>query len=216
MWKPFEPDVFTQLGRPSSASRSRSASAAARRTSGSSSRRIEIEDAEVRVVEVRHARRPHVRRDAVLVGQPEQRSRVGHERMVDGAVLLRHLDALEPGREALRHVLLQEPLLADAGGIALHRDRPAAEVRQHHRRDRLVVGGQLALGDAVVREQHLLGMRDHGVSRTTSRAALSIADAEQARMAQLAVHRPLDERDLHDDLRAHPVRAQARQPDAPS
>ena len=30
-------------------------------------------------------------------------------------------------------------------------------------------------------------------------------------MPQLAVHRPLGERDLHDDLRPHPVRAQARQ-----
>ena len=34
MWKPLEPDVFTQLGRPSSSSRSRSASAAARSTAG--------------------------------------------------------------------------------------------------------------------------------------------------------------------------------------
>ena len=33
-------------------------------------------------------------------------------------------------------------------------------------------------------------------------------------MPELAVHRPLDERDLHDDLGADPVRAQARQPDA--
>ena len=40
-------------------------------------------------------------------------------------------------------------------------------------------------------------------------------DAEQPRMAQLAVHRPLDEGDLHDDLGPHPVRAQARQADAP-
>src|SRR5262245_4354029 len=37
------------------------------------------------------------------------------------------------------------------------------------------------------------------------------ANAEEARMAQLAVHRPLDEADLHDDLRPHPVRAQPRE-----
>ena len=42
------------------------------------------------------------------------------------------------------------------------------------RRDRFVVGGQLALGDPVVREQDLLRMRDHDASRTTSRAALSV------------------------------------------
>src|SRR6185436_4930000 len=32
-------------------------------------------------------------------------------------------------------------------------------------------------------------------------------------MAQLAVRRPFDEGDLDDDLRTHPVRAHARQPD---
>ena len=62
--------------------------------------RIEIEDADVGVVQVRRARRPDVRRDAVLVGHPEQRSRVGDERMVHGAVLLRHLDALAASRES--------------------------------------------------------------------------------------------------------------------
>ncbi len=115
MWNPFEPDVFTQLVRPSSARRSRSASAAARSTSGSSSDGIEVEDADVGVVQVRRARRPHVRRDAVLVGEPEQRSRVADERMVHRAALLRNLDALQPLGETLRDVLLQEALLADAG-----------------------------------------------------------------------------------------------------
>src|SRR5262245_56255237 len=38
-------------------------------------------------------------------------------------------------------------------------------------------------------------------------------DAEQSRMAQLAVRGPFDERDLHDQLGPHPVRAFARQPD---
>ena len=81
---------------------------------------------------------------------------------------------LQPGREAVDDVLLQEALGADARRKPLHRDRPAAQVRQHHRRDQVVVGGQLALGDAVVGEEHLVGMRDgHGRSRTTSRAALS-------------------------------------------
>src|SRR5882762_4530471 len=34
-------------------------------------------------------------------------------------------------------------------------------------------------------------------------------------MAELAVHRPLDEGDVHDDLGAHPMRAEARQPFGP-
>ena len=56
------------------------------------------------------------------------------------------------------------------------------------------------------------GWRDHDVSLTTSRGGLVEAHAEQARVAQLAVHGPLDERDLHDDLRPHPVRARRGRP----
>ena len=109
-------------------------------------------------------------------------------------------------------VLLQEALRADAAGKALHGDGTAAMCGSMTRRDRLVVGGELALRDAVVREQQLLGMRDHGdLSHDVARGLVG-AEAEQARVAQLAVHRPLDERHLHDDLRPHPVRAHARQP----
>src|SRR5437867_1854925 len=39
------------------------------------------------------------------------------------------------------------------------------------------------------------------------------ADAQQPRMAKLAVNGPLDERDLHDKLGTYPVRADARQAD---
>src|SRR5687768_16881122 len=48
-------------------------------------RRIEIKDADVGLVKVRRTRRPDVNRDAVLVREPQQRSRVGHNRMIDSA-----------------------------------------------------------------------------------------------------------------------------------
>ena len=99
---------------PSSSSRSRRPSAAARRMSGRVFGGVEVEHADVGLIQVRRARRPHVRRDAVLVRQPEQRARVGDERMMHGPALLRHLDAPKPRGIALRHVLLQEPLLVDA------------------------------------------------------------------------------------------------------
>ena len=41
--------------------------------------------------------------------------------------------------------------------------------------------------------------------------AVDLADADQPRVAQLAVDSPLDERDLHDDFGTHPVRVQAGQ-----
>jgi hypothetical protein len=125
--------------------------------------RVEVEDADVRVVQVRRARRPHVLSDGVLIGHPEQRTQVGDERMVHDAVLLRHLDPLEPVGKPLRHVLLPETLPADARRVALHGDGAGADVRHHHRRDRLVVGGELALGNPSVWKQHLLRMRNHHV-----------------------------------------------------
>src|SRR6478735_8691480 len=93
--------------------------------------------------------------------------------MVYHAILLRDLDTLQPRREALRDVLLPEPLGADAGGIAFHRDRPATQVRQDHRRHRLVIRRDLALGDPVFGEEHLLWVRNHACSLTTSCGSLS-------------------------------------------
>src|SRR5580765_7533760 len=93
--------------------------------------------------------------------------------MMDRAVLLLDRYALEPVWKSLRDVLLPEALSPDPRRISLHRQRTTAQVRQHERGDRFVVRRQLALGDPIVREEHLLRMRDHAVSRMTSRAALS-------------------------------------------
>ena len=137
---------------PSSSSRSRSASAAARSTPV---RRLATDRDRTRrrrVVQIRHARRPHVRRDAVLVRQPQQRSHVVDERMVDRAVLLRHLDALEPLGKSLRTSFWKNPFAPMPAGyrsIVTGRPRMCGSMQ---RRDRFVVRGQLALGDAVVRE----------------------------------------------------------------
>src|ERR1043166_10212798 len=81
--------------------------------------------------------------------------------MMDRAVLLRNFNALEPLRKTLRHVLLKETLLGNAAMVALHRDRPTTQVRQHHRRDHLVVRGELALRDPVSGKQDLFRMSDH-------------------------------------------------------
>ncbi len=136
-------------------------------------RGVEIEDADVGVMQVRDPGRPDVRRDAVLVGQPEQRSRVGGQRVVHDASLLGNLDALQPVREAAGDVLLDEALLVDPCRKPLHRDGALADVREHDRRDGLVVRRDVSLGDPVCGEEHFLRMGDHGDSLTTSRGALS-------------------------------------------
>src|SRR5262249_36499172 len=136
-------------------------------------RGIEVEDADVGVPEARDARSPHVRRDRVLVGHPDERPSVGDERVAHCAAPLRDLDTLEPVGAALADILLPEALRADAARVALERDWTAPDVGQHRGSDRLVVRGQLALGDPVVGEEHLLRVRYHAFSLTTSRAALS-------------------------------------------
>src|SRR5262249_39732239 len=87
-------------------------------------------------------------------------------------------------------VLLEKSLLADATMIPFHRDGTAADMWQHERRDGLVIRGELALGDPVVREQDLVRMRNHDISRTTSRADLSVRrpSKRECRSLPCAVH----------------------------
>ena len=61
-------------------------------------RRIEIEHAQIGLVQLRHARGPHVRRDRVLIGEPQQRALVAGQRVVHRAGCLRA--ALLDGRRA--------------------------------------------------------------------------------------------------------------------
>src|SRR5690606_20207898 len=112
--------------------------------------RIEIEDADIRVEEVGYARRPDVRRDAVLVRKPSQATGIVDDGMLHDATFLRNGRALEP-LGTLLQVFLEEPLFADPAVIPLHRDRASAKVGKHDRRDGLVVLGELALGDALIR-----------------------------------------------------------------
>src|SRR6476659_6097819 len=112
-----------------------------------------------------------MKRDAVLVREPQQGSRVSDNRMIDCAFVLRNLDAFQPLGKTLRNVLLKEPGCAYAAVIALHRHRPTPDVRQHHRGNARVVRREFSLGDAVIGEKEFLWMTNH--SFTTSHSALS-------------------------------------------
>ena len=98
MWKPLEPDVLTQLGRPSSASRSRSASAprAARRARRRDGSRSKTQRSGLSTRS--GAREVHTCGVMQFWLASQSSERVSRdERIVHRAVLLRHLDALEPG-----------------------------------------------------------------------------------------------------------------------
>ncbi len=67
---------------------------------------------------------------------------------------------LHAGNLAVLHVLLEEQLAAHALGRAHQRHRPAAQVRQHEPGHAVVVGRELALGDAAVHVDHAVGVGD--------------------------------------------------------
>src|SRR5688500_17611023 len=94
--------------------------------------------------------------------------------MLHRPTLLRDFGDRQPVGRPPVDGLLEEPLLANAFMKALHGDRTTAQVWQHERSDRFVIRGHLSLRNAVVREEHLLGMGDHDRSHVTSRGFRSV------------------------------------------
>ena len=123
--------------------------------------RVEVEHDPVRAVGLVGAGRPHVRGDAVLVGEPDERRRLAADHLGDLAALAaRHGHRPHPVRRALRDRLLDHDVLVDPVVPAPQVQRAVARVLDHRRRDRRVVLRQIELGDPVVREQDLVRMGD--------------------------------------------------------
>jgi hypothetical protein len=74
------------------------------------------------------------------------------------------LHARDPLRRALRDPLLDHALAADPVVPAPQVHRAVLDEREHRVRDARVVVGQVGLRDPVVREQHLVGVRELDVS----------------------------------------------------
>ncbi|GBD42339.1 hypothetical protein HRbin39_01729 [bacterium HR39] len=125
-------------------------------------RRVEIDHQQIGRERRVAAHRPGMEGDGVL---PDPEDQVGH--LLDGGVLAaaavgeRHLGAGEPGRRAGRQVPLPEAGPEDAAGKALDGDGPIAQVGQQEGSDGDVVFDQMPLGDAVVGEQHPVGVGEH-------------------------------------------------------
>src|SRR5262245_40171006 len=110
--------------------------------------------------------------------------------MLNGTVLFRHLDSLQPLRETLRNILLHEALLPDAGRISLHCYWPVAYVRQHDRSDRFVIGSELTFGDAI-REEHFVGMSNYQLAPLTISSGFLLSSTPRSRLCRslpCAVH----------------------------
>ena len=93
------------------------------------------------------------------VGEPDQGRQVVAEHEVDHAVARPDRLGLHPLRRVRRLLLLVEVARVHAVGIALERERAAAQVGEQHRRHARVVVDHLALGEAGLRVEDLLEVR---------------------------------------------------------
>src|SRR5262249_40719398 len=90
------------------------------------------------------------------------------------------LPRLDPLRHSLRRLLLEERAALEPLAPALHRERPVAQVRQDPFRDTPVIGEEISLGHAVVREEHPVGAAQLDASRRLSHSTLFGANPSQS------------------------------------
>ncbi len=144
------------------------------------------------------------------------------ERVVDDLLLAlpgrgRERSALDPRRHVRRGLLLEEVLPLPAVGIALHRERPIAKMRDEHFGDVLVVRDEIALGDPLLRPEGLVQVREpelaaallqnrrqRGLLLAHLGGRLVLPQSEVDRGAQTSLVRPFGKRHLRHEQRLHP------------
>ena len=121
---------------------------------------VEVDDHPVRFVQLGDAAEPDVWRDAPLVRDVNESRGVVTDDMGDGPAHLGHGHPMDPVGEMRRDRLLVDRRAAIGPRKPLDRDRPAAQVGQHHLRDAVVVLHDLALGDVRGREEQAIVVGD--------------------------------------------------------
>ncbi|CAM5641743.1 hypothetical protein SPURM210S_04074 [Streptomyces purpurascens] len=119
--------------------------------------RVEVDAEFVRVVDVVAAYRPGVEGEGAELGGPHHRSGLGGAHLV-GAAAAGEGDVR--GRDPVGHVLgrplLEEVLSVQPLGVALQGRGPVAQGAQDAGADGQVVAGEVQLGEAALREEHLV------------------------------------------------------------
>ncbi len=128
--------------------------------------RVEVDQHVVRPLDVVHARVPRVQLDAAEVRDEGEPGRVGDHGEVGRAPAPGEDDVhrLEPVRMGNRNALLVEELALDAVRIALHLHRAALDVVQRARGEIDVVGDEVSLRHADLREVDLVLVRQLDVA----------------------------------------------------
>ncbi len=127
--------------------------------------RVEVEHHPVGPLGAVGARCPGVHVDAAHVHHPEEGELVVDEGVVDDPLLAltgrrRERCRLDPVRDVGRRLLLEEALALPAVRVALHRERPLAQVRDENLGDVAVVGEELALRDPLLGPERLVEVRE--------------------------------------------------------
>src|SRR5690606_4257274 len=92
--------------------------------------------------------------------------------------------------EVLRRYLQGEAVFLDAARVALHADRAALQMRQHHRRNAAVVVDQIAFGDTRIGEVHLVEVADLDLMPVDLHARLSVRVRAQRTAPRAAARAP--------------------------
>ena len=200
------------------AAASPSARAAARTSAKRSLARVEVEDEAVGLARLVRAREPDVRRDHVLAGQVDERRRVVGQHLAQRpALALGHLAPVRSSRGSARRAFFtKKPMPSIPSGKRCRASGRSRHVRHHHRRDRARSGargrawsrrasGNSTWSACVIGTSAPAAPYVASVPRARPRSrGLVVAQAEEARVAQPAVARPLGEADLRDELGLDP------------
>src|SRR5262249_10911329 len=132
------------------------------------------------MIEILRAHRMRMEIDASEVDDPRQLRRVAQHDLArgpaGGKLELHHLD---PERPRLGRSLLEKELALRAVDIALERHRPPTRSAQRAFRHREVVAHQVDLGDAALREEDLLRIRDRDLAALDLQQLLARRHAAQ-------------------------------------
>ena len=120
--------------------------------------RVEVEDAPVGVTEVGDPAAPHVHQEGRRVGDVAKSEGVVDHEVVEIPLtsFAVHRLGADPLGSPVGSVLLVERRPVDAVGVAGQYETAVLEVRQHERRDGVVVGDHVPLGHARLGVQHLV------------------------------------------------------------
>src|SRR5439155_9128138 len=178
--------------------------------------RVEVDDAPVRMLWLRHPRRPEMQRDGAEIDYVQEGVDVLADEEVDVPATLLAPDSRgpDPRGNVIGSILLEEALAGDPVGISRQYYGAVAKVREQPRRDRAVVIDQVTLGVTLLGPEDLVQVAERDFARQQRHGRrprldafggrLVAAEPEERRLSQEPVLGDLLVTHLDHQLRLHP------------